>query len=157
MRGEQRVSAYIQARGRRIVAELNKLVGKNVEIVLVNGKRYRGIFQDYDYPDMNIMLADADVGDSKVPLLILSGKIIAEIRSKEISLFEPREFADYIVKKLGIRPDGVKVFEDAGVVMIYNSIRVTEHGVEGSGSLAAKVSFLLREYLEQKRRGEKVS
>ena len=38
--------------------------------------------------------------------------------------------------------------------MIYNNIRVTAEGVEGAGPLAAKVNYVLREYLDAKKRGE---
>lgn len=141
--------------GRRIQSELGKLVGKTVEIVLTDGRVYRGILQDYDYPELNLLLTEVDIGvESRVPVLVLTGKIVAEIRAHETSVFNPREFAEYAVKKLGIRPDGVKVYDDAGIVMIYNTIKVDEHGVEGSGTLAAKVSHILKEYLEKKRRGE---
>ncbi len=145
--------------GRKIQSELSRLVGKTVEVILVDGRTYKGILQDFDYPDLNLLLTEVDVGqENKIPILVLSGKTIAEIRAYETSVFSPREFANYVVKKLGIRPDGVRVYDDAGVVLIYNTIRVSEHGVEGSGTLAAKVSYLLKEYLEKKKkRGEQLS
>ncbi len=144
--------------GRKLQSELSRLVGKTIEVILVDGRTYKGVLQDFDYPDLNLLLTEVDVGqESKIPILVLSGKTIAEIRAYETTVFNPREFAEYVVKKLGIRPDGIRVYDDAGVVLIYNTIRVSEHGVEGSGTLAAKVSYLLKEYLEKKKRGEQLS
>ncbi len=144
--------------GRKLQSELSRLVGKTVEVILVDGRTYKGVLQDFDYPDLNLLLTEVDVGqEGKIPILVLSGKTIAEIRAYETTVFNPREFAEYIVKKLGIRPDGIRVYDDAGVVLIYNTIRVSEHGVEGSGTLAAKVSYLLKEYLDKKKRGEQLS
>ncbi|ABM80332.1 Lsm family RNA-binding protein [Hyperthermus butylicus] len=140
---------------RRFLAELQNLVGKRVEVVLVNGQRYRGTLLGFDHPELNLVLGDVEAEREKVPRLFLMGRVIAEIRAYELMLFDAREFADYIVRKLGLRPDAVRVYEDAGVVVVYNSIRVTANGVEGAGTLAAKISYLLKEYLEAKRRGEK--
>ena len=143
---------------RKLMGELQNLVGKRVEVVLVNGKSYKGTLLGFEHPEMNLVLGDAEgPNGEKIPRLFIMGRVLAEIRAFEVRLFDPREFAEYIVRKLGIRADAVKVYEDAGVVMVYNSIRVTESGVEGAGTLAAKISYLLKEYLEAKKRGEKPS
>lgn len=139
---------------RRLLAELNNLVGKRIEVILVNGRKYSGTLLGFDHPEMNIVLGDAEIGEERIPRIFIMGRVIAEIRAYEMTLFDPREFANYVAKKLGLRPDAIKVFQDAGVVVIYNSIRVTADGVEGAGPLVAKVSYVLREYLEAKKRGE---
>jgi len=139
---------------RRLLAELNNLVGKRIEVILVNGRKYSGTLLGFDHPEMNIVLGDVEIGEERIPRIFIMGRVIAEIRAYEMTLFDPREFANYVAKKLGLRPDAIKVFQDAGVVVIYNSIRVTANGVEGAGPLVAKVSYVLREYLEAKKRGE---
>ena len=143
---------------RRIAQELHKLVGKNIEVILVDGRKYKGILLGFDHPELNLLLSDVDVGeDNKVPRLLVSGKIVAEIRAYELSLFNAKEFAEYLIKQLGLRRDAIRVYEDANVVMIYNNVRVTPDGVEGSGTLAAKVNYVFREYMERKKRGEKLA
>lgn len=137
-----------------MLAELNNLVGKRVEIILVDGRKYSGTLLGFDHPEMNIVLGDVEAGEEKIPRVFIMGRVIAEIRAYETTLFDPREFANYVAKKLGLRPDAIKVFQDAGVVVIYNSIRVTANSVEGAGPLVAKVNYVLKEYLEAKRRGE---
>ncbi len=151
------MAAAMGRESRRIIHELQNLVGKKVEIVLVDGKKYQGTLIGFDHPGFNILLSDAETGEGgTVPRLIVLGKVVAEIRAYEVSLFDPREFAEYLIRQLGLRRDAVKVYDDANVVMVYNSIRVTERGVEGSGTLAAKVNYVFREYMERKRRGEKL-
>ncbi len=152
------MGAYLSPYSRRIVTELNELIGKKVEVVLVDGRKYSGTLLAYEHPEFNLLLAEVDIGDgSKVPRLIITGKVVAEIRAYEVSLFDPKEFAAYLIRQLGLRRDAVKVYEDAGVVLVYNSVRVTPDGVEGSGNLAAKVNYVFREYMERKKRGEKLA
>ena len=152
------MSAYMVQGTRRIAQELHKLVGKNIEVILVDGRKYKGILLGFDHPELNLLLSDVDVGeDIRVPRLLVSGKIVAEIRAYELSLFNAKEFAEYLIKQLGLRRDAIRVYEDANVVMVYNNVRVTPDGVEGSGTLAAKVNYVFREYMERKKRGEKLA
>lgn len=151
------MSAYMAQGTRRIAQELHKLIGKNVEVILVDGRKYKGMLLGFDHPELNLLLSDVDVGgDSKVPRLLVSGKIVAEIRAYELSLFNAKEFAEYLIKQLGLRRDAIRIYEDANVVTVYNSVRVTPDGVEGSGTLAAKVNYVFREYMERKKRGERL-
>jgi len=151
-------AAYAASPSRRIEGELAKLLGRRIEVALTSGRVYSGVLKGYDYPSLTLLLVDAEEqgGSGRYPLLILTGNVIAEIRVREVPLFDANEFAEYLVRRLGLRPDAVKVHEEAGAVIVYNTIRVTEGGVEGSGGLVPKISFVLKEYLEKKRRGEKL-
>ncbi len=147
--------SYVPTGTRRLLSELNSLIGKRVEVVLVSGATYEGILLGFDHPEMNLVLGDAKTRDGRsYPRVFIRGSAVAEVRALEVSLFDPQEFANYIVRKLGIRPDAVRVFQDAGVVVVFNSIRVTASGVEGAGPMAARISHALKEYLEAKARGE---
>ena len=139
---------------RRLLTELSSLVGREVEVILINGKKYRGRLIGFDHPSMDLMLANATSGDEKIARLFIKGAALAEIRAYEESIFNPQEFATYLVRKLGLRPDAVKVYQDAGVVVVLNTYRVTATGVEGAGAMAGKIYGLLKEYLEAKKRGE---
>ena len=157
------MAAYLQSAPRRIQKELSRLIGKKVEVELANGKIYAGVLREIEYPSLNLMLVDAERkdagnnGQERIPVVFINGNIVAEIRAEKVSVFDAREFADYLAKRLGLRADAVRVIPEANVVLVYNSIRVTEHGVEGSGSMAAKISYILKEYLERKRRGEQTA
>ncbi len=139
---------------RRFITELTNLIGKRVEVVLIDGRKYVGRLLGFEHPEMNLVLSEVKIEDKTIPRVFIMGRVIAEIRAFETTIFDPKEFADYVARKLGLRPDAIRIYPDAGVVMIYNSIRVTAEGVEGAGPLAAKVNYVLREYLDAKKRGE---
>jgi small nuclear ribonucleoprotein (snRNP)-like protein len=152
------MSAYMASTGKRIATELHNLVGKRVEVLLVDGRKYRGILLGFDHPELNLLLSEAEVGEGeKIPRVIVTGRIVAEIRAYELSLFDAKEFAEYLIRQLGLRRDAVRVYEDANVVMVYNNVRVTPDGVEGAGTLAAKVNYVFKEYMERKKRGERLA
>jgi len=117
---------------------------------------YEGKLLGFEQPSLDLVLADARTpeGDT-IPRLVIRGANIAEIRAYEVSIFDANEFAEYIRRKLGLRPDAVKVYPDAGVVVVLNTYRVTASGVEGSGAMAGRIYALLKEYMEAKKRGEK--
>ncbi|HIP85190.1 MAG TPA: ribonucleoprotein [Pyrodictium sp.] len=141
---------------RRFWTEMHSLLDKQVKVVLVNGRMYEGKLLGFEQPSLDLVLADARTpeGDT-IPRLIIRGANIAEIRAYEVSIFDANEFAEYIRRKLGLRPDAVKVYPDAGVVVVLNTYRVTASGVEGSGAMAGRIYALLKEYMEAKKRGEK--
>lgn len=56
-----------------------------------------------------------------------------------------------VVKSLGLRQSDVKVYDEAGVVVVLDKIRVTEAGVEGSGPLAQKVFDIYNDYVKKKK------
>ncbi len=135
------------------------MLGKRVEVVLSTGKRYQGILLGFDHPELNVLLADAveEGGEGRtIPRLLVKGSVLAELHALEKSLFEPREFAEYLRTRLGLRPDAVRVYEDAGVVVVFNTIRVTPEGVEGSGPYVPKIKAILDEYMRAKSKGEKL-
>jgi len=151
------VSAYASSTA-RIEGELARLTGRRVEVVLTTGRVYEGILKAYEYPTLTLLLASAEekTESKQYPAVIITGNVIAEIRVKEVPLFDAREFAEYLIRRLGLRPDAVRVHDKAGVVTVYNTIRVSESGVEGSGGLVSKVDFVFKEYIEKKRRGERI-
>jgi small nuclear ribonucleoprotein (snRNP)-like protein len=141
---------------RKILHELQSLIGKRVEVILVDGRKYNGVLLGFDHPEFNLLLGEVKVGEETIPRIIVLGKVVAEIRAYELSLFNAKEFAEYLIKQLGLRRDAVRIYEDANVVTVYNNVRVTPDGVEGSGTLAAKVSYIFRDYMERKKRGERI-
>ena len=151
--------SFVPPGTRKMISELNNLLGKRVAVVLSSGKRYEGILLGFDHPELNILLADAvesrEGGEAKtIPRLLIKGTVLAELHALEKSLFDPREFAEYLRSKLALRPDAIRVYEDAGVVVVFNSIRVTPEGVEGAGPYVPKIDAVLKEYLKSKSKGE---
>jgi len=66
-------------------------------------------------------------------------------------LFDPKEFAEYVIKRLNLRRDSVKVIPEANAVQIYR-IKVSEKGVEGSGAMAQTIYEVFEEYMKKRRK-----
>jgi len=137
---------------RRMMSELNSLLDRKVFVKLKDGTVIRGEFFGFDDKTFNIMLKKASDGQSEYPLMIIMADSIAYLSAAEAPLFNPDEFAQLIVGKLNLREADVKVYPEAGIVVVLNSIKVSEKGVEGSGPLAHKIYGLFTEYMESKRK-----
>ena len=45
---------------RKLITELNNMVGKRIEVVLRDGKIYKGVLLGFDHPEMNLLLGDVN-------------------------------------------------------------------------------------------------
>jgi len=137
---------------RRLYSKLTSLMEKDVTVRLKDGRTYSGRLEGVDPQTLTLALIDASLGDegNKLPLVIIKGDVISEIVSMEYSVFDPEEFADFIVKHGGIERHMIRVYKDLGVVEIGRGVRVTKDGVEGSGALAHRAYSLYREYMRHK-------
>lgn len=137
---------------KRLYSELNTLLDKQVFLKLRTGKSIKGLLYGFD-EKLNVMLKNAvDEDGTTYPMMLVYAETISSIASTESPLFNPEEFARIVVSKLNIREADVKAYPEAGVLVILNSIRVSDKGVEGSGPLAHKIYGLFTEYLESKKR-----
>ena len=144
--------AYASEAVRRFTVKLNSILGRKVEVTTTSGKRFSGLLAGFDPSSLTLILENAvEDGnpENTIPLVIVSGNVIAEIYAVELSAFKAREFAEFIVKHGGIARHQVRLHDDVNVVEV-GSIRVTENGVEGSGILAQKIYTLYREYMRRK-------
>ena len=138
---------------RGIVGELSKAIDKKIMIRLVDGKTYIGKLVSFDQNSLHIVLGDAESNDgNKFYRVIINGSRISEIIIQEQPLFDAEEFASYLIAKLNLRSDVIKVLHDVNAVIVYDRIRVSEAGVEGSGSLAQKIYEVFTEYMESKKK-----
>jgi len=138
---------------RRLTSKLLSLIDSPVVVILRDGRKYTGTLVGIDTQSLTLALSDARVGgeDEKgIPLVIIRGDVISEIISYEYSVFDPEEFADFLVRHGGIERHLIRVYKDLGVVEIGRGVRVTKDGVEGSGALAHRAYSLFREYMRQK-------
>jgi len=133
---------------KRFVAELNSLIGREVQVVLSNGEVYKGILHAVD-SQLNILLANATTksGD-KYNRVFIMYRYIVHIDSVEKRI-DLREFAKYAEK---VFPGMVKYIEETNTVLIGDKVRVSEIGVEGVGPVAERAKRLFDEFL--KMRGE---
>lgn len=137
---------------RRMMSELNSLLDKKVIIKLKDGTTIKGDLFGFDDKTFNMMLKNASDGQKDYPLMIIMSDFIAYISAAEAPLFNPDEFAQLVISKLNLREADVKIYPEAGIVVVLNSIKISEKGVEGSGPLAHKIYGLFTEYMESKKR-----
>ncbi|ADM26949.1 Like-Sm ribonucleoprotein core [Ignisphaera aggregans DSM 17230] len=139
---------------RSVAGELTKLIDKKVIVRLVDGKSYSGKLISFDPTSLHIVLGDAESSDGlRLHRVIISGSRVSELLVQEQPIFNAEEFASLVISKLGLRPDVVKVLSDTNSVIIYDRIKVTEAGVEGTGSFAQRIYEIYTEYIESKKRG----
>ena len=149
------MSAVTEA-GRRLTLKLNTLLGRRVTVVLKSGVRYEGKLSGMDLSSLTLALEAAVARDAegrevgRWPLAIISGGSVSEILLAEETVFDAKEFADFLLKYGNFAPHMIKVYSESNVVEVSRSVRVSEDGVEGSGPLAQKVYSLYREYLRRK-------
>ncbi len=136
---------------RRFTARLNALMDRVVTVVTREGKQYTGKLVGFDPTTLSVALEEArDQQGSSWPLVVVTGASLAEIRVAESEVFNAKEFAEFLYRFGNIDRSQIKVFEDANVVEVSRSVRVSKNGVEGAGPLAQKVNTLYREYLRTK-------
>jgi len=136
---------------RRYTAKLNSLLDKSVMVRLNNGRYYRGKLGGFDLNTLNLVLEAAEDNEGRRwPVVFIGGSYVSEIILEEGSVFDAKEFAEFLVTHGGIGRHLVKVYEDINVVEVGRVIRVSESGVEGAGPMAQKVHTLYMEYLRSK-------
>lgn len=146
------VMSAIEAQ-RRLISELLVMLNKKVVVILDNGRRYEGTLVGFDHPTLNVMLNDAVDGEGKhYPKVLIKGERVSEMTVAEVPLFDPEDFARYIISAMKLRSDAVKVIPEARAVIILNNIRVTETGVEGRGPTARTVHQFWEKYMSERRR-----
>jgi len=139
---------------RRVATELNSLLDKAIIVRLVNNKVYDGVLSSYELSPFLLVLTNAkDNDNNNYYKVILNGTSITEILVKSSPIFNPREFADLVTRELNLRAADTKIYDEAGVVVILDRIKVSEVGVEGSGPLAQRVYDLFNDYINKKRKG----
>jgi hypothetical protein len=140
---------------RNIKADLSAMLDKLVIVRLTSNRTYTGILNSYETTPFLISLTNAKDNENNVFYRVLiNGEYVSEILLKSSPLFEPREFASFLEKALGLRSTDIKVYDEAGVVVVLDKIKVTENGVEGSGPMAQKVYDVFNDYIKRKKEGK---
>lgn len=140
------MSSTLAEAAKRFVAELNNVLGREVQVVLSNGEIYKGILHAVDN-QLNIVLTNAvsKTGEKFTRLFIMYRHIVY-VGSMERRI-DLREFAKYAEKTF---PGMVRYIEETNTVMIGDKVRVSELGVEGVGPVAERAKRLFDEYLKTK-------
>ncbi len=124
--------------------ELSKLLRKQIKVVTLSNKTYTGVFDGYNPETMSICLTDAeDEKENAINKIFLNGNIVSQIFTTE-KPFDMRGLADRLEK---VFPRMVRHYEDIGVIVVMDKIRVNESGIlEGAGPAAERVQRVFDEF-----------
>jgi len=133
---------------RRYIEELSLLLQKNIKVTTSSGKIYSGILSGVNSQNFNVCLSKVkDSSGSEIFKLFIPGRVIEQIESVE-KPFDLKGLADRFER---LFPRMVKLYEDAGVIVVMDKIRVTEQGIiEGSGPAAERVQRVYEEFMREK-------
>ena len=138
---------------RKFFEELSSTMNKNVRVVLRDGRVLTGKLLGYDPNTMSICLGDAkEKGGEPLYRAFVYGDTIAGIYLTERP-FDLEGLAKELEK---LFPNMVKLYEDAGVIVVMDKIRVNETGVvEGTGPAAERAQRIYERFVKE--RGLKTS
>lgn len=132
---------------RKFFEELGQLVTKPVRVEDNKGKVLEGTLLGYDSGTMSICLGDVP-GEhgSKIHRVFVYGPTIARISASE------RPFnLDGLAERLErVFPNMVRIYSDAGIIVVMDKIRVNESGVvEGTGPAADRVRDIYQRFVSE--------
>ncbi|RLG90960.1 MAG: hypothetical protein DRO36_05155 [Candidatus Hecatellales archaeon] len=132
---------------RRFFEEIATLLDKHVVVITTSEKRYEGNLSGLDPESLSICLSDAKDEQGKVfPKIFLNGNIVAQFFAVE-KPFDLKKLAERLER---VFPRLVKVYEDAGIILVMDKIRVTQDGViEGTGPAAERVKKVYEEFIRE--------
>ncbi len=132
---------------RRFFEEVSTALDKHVVVVTTSNKKYDGILVGFEPTTLSLCLADVkseDGGD--IPKMFINGRTVAQFFVTE-KPFNLKGLAERLEK---VFPRLVKVYEDAGVILVMDKIRVTKDGViEGSGPAVERVKKVYEEFIRE--------
>ena len=128
--------------------ELSAVVGETIAVAKKYGKNYSGILKGIDQSTLSIVLSEVvDLKDgSKIPKIFIYGNSIISFSVAEVEVS-----LEGLAKELEktFPPGGVRFFEDTGVIVVMNKIRITPEGVDGSGPLYERVAVIADDWLKE--------
>ncbi len=133
--------------GRRFFEELAQLVNKPVQVVDSEGRLFEGILLGYDPNTLSLCLGEAKgEGGTRGYRVFVYGSAISRIAASE----RPFNLAGLAERLERVFPNMVRLYQEAGVIVVMDKIRVTERGVvEGSGPAAERVKDIYERFISE--------
>jgi hypothetical protein len=118
-----------------------------VRIVDVKGKVIDGTFVGYDNNSLSICLADVSGEQgTKIHRVFIYGSTIASISASE----RPFNLEGLAGRLERVFPNMVRTYQDAGIIVVMDKIRVNEMGViDGSGPAADRVRDIHQRFITE--------
>ena len=132
---------------RKFFDEFSQLIGKPVRVEDENGKVFDGMLIGYDSSTMGICLANvAGEQGTKIHRVFIYGPTIAKVSATETP-FNLEGLAERLER---VFPNMIRVFSDAGIIVVMDKIRVNETGViEGTGPAADRVHDIYQRFVSE--------
>ncbi len=126
--------------------EIIAFTNKRVAIVLKDGKKYVGELKGVNPETLTCVLVKAKREGETAELhrVCLNGDQVSEIYLEEapFDLSGLKEELEQIFR----RPGDVKVYDEAGLIVVLERVKVSESGVEGTGPVADRVRAIFNRY-----------
>ncbi|MCJ7634872.1 Lsm family RNA-binding protein [Candidatus Bathyarchaeota archaeon] len=134
--------------GRRMYfEEFSKLLRRNVTVVTTDGRKYSGNLEGYNPETMSVCLINVkDDKGKETPNIFFSGNMVSQVFVSERP-FNMKGLSERLEK---VFPKMVKFYEDAGVIVVMDRIRVGPNGIlEGTGPMAERVQRVYDEFMRE--------
>jgi len=133
--------------GRRFFEEFKFLLQRTVTVVTTDGKRYVGKLAGYNPENMSVCLKGVkDKNGNVLDRIFINGSIIAQI----YAVGKPFDLKGLAARLEKVFPRMVNLYEDLGVIVVMNRIRVGEKGIiEGKGPAADRVQKVYDEFIRE--------
>ena len=125
--------------------ELSKILHRTVTVIVNDGKTYIGELVGYHPESMSLCLINAqDEKGKEIPQIFINGNTVTQIHVME-KTFDLRGLADRLEK---VFPRMVRLYDDVGVIVVMDRIRVNADGIlEGTGPAAERVRRVYDEFM----------
>jgi small nuclear ribonucleoprotein (snRNP)-like protein len=136
----------IGAAKRAYQKEIIAFTNKRVAVILKDGKKYVGELKGINPETLTCVLIKAtrDSETAELHRICLNGDQVLEIYLEEAP-FDLMGLKDEL-EQIFRRPGDVKVYDEAGLVVVLERVKVSESGVEGTGPVADRVRAIFDRY-----------
>ena len=135
--------------GRRFFEELGQLINKTIVVEDSKGKLLEGTLLGYEVSSLSICLGDVK-GEkgTRIHRVFVNGSTIAKILASE----RPFDLEGLKERLERVFPNMVRLYADAGIIVVMDKIRVNEGGIiSGSGPAADRVRDIYGRFISEAR------
>ncbi len=138
--------SMIGAAKRSYQKEIIAFTNKRVAVVLKDGRKYVGELKGVNPETLTCVLIKAkrDNETTEIHRICLNGDQISEIYLEEAP-FDLMGLKDEL-EQIFRRPGDVKVYDEAGLIVVLERVKVSETGVDGTGPVADRVRAIFDRY-----------
>ncbi len=138
--------SMIGAAKRSYQKEIIAFTNKRVAVVLKDGRKYAGELKGVNPETLTCVLIKAKRNDetTEIHRICLNGDQVSEIYLEEAP-FDLMGLKDEL-EQIFRRPGDVKVYDEAGLIVVLERVKVSETGVDGTGPVADRVRAIFDRY-----------